>query len=128
LISTLQRAQDAAGRLNVRSALNPFLWLCGIVIPVLLCAAFVFARVDSLRSFCAPLIYTALALAIITTVVGVGFAIFHPERLQSEDFQIRQQALLMFQQGSPPQVIDPVNIVAIANPALAQTSTRGLLE
>jgi len=42
MISTLKRAQAAAGRLNVRSALNPFLWLCGIFVPCLFVAAVAF--------------------------------------------------------------------------------------
>jgi hypothetical protein len=58
--------------------------------------------------------------------VGVGFAVLCPDKLQSEDFQLRHQALVMFQQkGEAPQLIDPTTIVAIANPALEQKSSAG---
>jgi hypothetical protein len=124
LISTLKRAQDAAQKLRVHSALNPFLWLCGISTPTLLGSALLFEHSESLRRLCAPLTYVALAIPLVTLVVGVGFAIVSPDKLQSEEYQIRQQALLMFQQmGAAPQLIDPSNIVAIANPAVERAAS-----
>jgi hypothetical protein len=112
--SLLKSAHDAAQRLTVRSALNPLLWLCGISVPVFLGAAGYVERSEVLRAFCAPLVYVALGLVMMTGLVGAGLAVFRPDKLQSEEYQLRQQALLMIQQmGSVPQLIDPSNIVAI---------------
>lgn len=67
---------------------------------------------------------TGVGLILITALVGVGFAMFSPAKLQSEQFQIRQQALLMFQQmGETPQLIDADSIVAMANPAIEQLTS-----
>jgi len=54
----------------------------------------------------------------------VGFAIFHPEKLQSEQYQLRQQALLVIQQmGETPQAVDIGNIVAMANPVVEKLAS-----
>ncbi len=112
--SLLKSTQDAAQRLTVKSALNPLLWLCGISVPTLLGAAWVFDRSDTLRGLCAPLVYVALGLVIMTGFVGAGLAVFRPDKLQSEEYQLRQQALLVIQQvGSTPRGIDSASIVAI---------------
>jgi hypothetical protein len=111
--SVLRGAQNAAERLTVRSALNPLLWLCGISVPTFLGAALTFDRSETLRGFCAPLVYVSLGLVIMVGLVGASLAFFRPDKLQSEEYQLRQQALLMFQQmGGSPQVIDPASIVA----------------
>jgi hypothetical protein len=112
--SLLKSTQDAAQRLTVKSALNPLLWLCGISVPALLAAALSFDRSATLREFCAPLVYVALGLVTMVGLVGAGLALFRPDKLQSEEYRLRQQALLMIQQmGSTPQVIDSSTIVAI---------------
>ena len=119
--SVLQRAQHAAEKLTVRSALNPFLWLSAIFVPILLVASFCFNRAEGLRYLAPIFAYAAIAVLLVTILVGVGFAIFSPGRLQSEEYQLKHQALMMFQQmGAPPQLIDPSSVVAIANPTHEQ--------
>lgn len=82
-------------------------------------AVLLFDRSETLRSFCPLLVHLAVSILIVTLLVGVGFAMFKPEKLQSEEYQIKQQALMMMEQmGAAPQIIDPQNIVALANPAV----------
>jgi hypothetical protein len=94
--SLIKGAPHAAERLTVTSALNPLLWLCGILTPLLLTAAFYFDGSNTLRSFCGPLVYVALGLVVLTALAG-------------------QQALLLIQQSNTSMpAIDPAHIVALA--------------
>ncbi len=116
-------AQTAAGRLTVRSALNPLLWLCGIVAVPCLTLAALFRDDRVLMSF---LIAAALLTLIVTNFIAVRFAIVSPEKLQSEDYQLRHQSLQILQGATGPQVFDSNAIIAIANPALpALTEAAG---
>jgi hypothetical protein len=112
--SLIKGAHHAAERLTVKSALNPLLWLCGIVMPLSLAAAFYFDRSETLRVFCGPLVYVALGLVILTALAGLYLVIFRPDKLQSEDYQLRQQALLLIQQSSTSvQAMDPAHVAAL---------------
>ena len=116
--SLVRGTQTATERLTVRSALNPLLWLCGIVTPLLLAAAYFFSQSDILRVFCAPLVYVALGLVVLTALAGCYLVLFRPEKLQSEEYQLRQQALLLIQQSSATrQAIDAANLVALVKSA-----------
>jgi hypothetical protein len=109
-------SQMAAGRLTVKSALNPLLWMCAIVgVPCFAMATYV--RDDR------ALMWSLLAIGFMTVALASGialrWALVSPEKLQSEDFQIRQQSLQMILQGaSGREVIDVQAVVAIANPLL----------
>jgi hypothetical protein len=86
LSKLLKAAQDAAGRLTVKSALNPMLWLCGIMIPVLIVAARVFAGSPATIYLATLLIWFVGGIIGVTALVALILAAFHPEKLQSEDF------------------------------------------
>jgi len=109
-------AQRAASHLIVRSALNPVLWLCAIVaIP---CFAFA-AYVQNDR----PLMWAFVILGALPVLVAcglaIGFGIYKPSKLQSEDYQIRERGLdmLQLQQQTSGSIIDvSPYVVAIANP------------
>ena len=108
-------AQSAARRLRVRSALNPMLWLTGIATPLCLGAAFAFGEV--------PIIQWVLVavglLPVVTTCLGFAyFAITKPDKLQSEDYQLRHESLQLLQTKSGHTAIDPTAVSAIANPIL----------
>src|SRR5438445_12268896 len=108
-------AARAAERLRVRSALNPMLWVTGIASPICFAAAYV------LRDH--PVVLAVLVatgvLTVITTCAGFAyFARTRPELLQSEDYQLRHEALQMIQQKSGHGVIDMSDVAAIANPAV----------
>jgi len=105
----------AARKLRVRSALNPMLWLSAIALPICIGAAYAF-RAD------VPVMWVLLIAGLFpigTTCVGfVYFAITQPERLQSEDYQLRHETLQMIQQKVGSLELDPTSLAAIANPSL----------
>lgn len=61
----------------------------------------------------------------VVCVVFVGFAIFKPDKLQSEDYQIRHESLTLILQKGGAVPIDPVTIQAIANPDRAALEAPG---
>ncbi len=107
-------ATSAARQLRVKSALNPMLWLTGIATPVCFCAAYTFRE----RTIISAVLLGAGLLPIFVTCGGFAyFAIRSPEKLQSEDYQLRHEALLIIQQKSGALELDPASLPAIANPA-----------
>jgi hypothetical protein len=114
----IRAAQHATQRLTIKRALNPLLWLCTIPTSLLLTAGFYFDRSDTLRGFCGPLVYVALSLVVLAGFAGLYFALFRPDKLQSEDYQLRQQALLLIQQSSTTtKAVNPADIVALVKSA-----------
>ena len=110
------QAGVAAQRLHVRSALNPILWLCAISMPLCLAGAIIFRDVNPVRNW---LIAGALIPIGVACLCFVGFAIFRPEKLQSEDYQLKHEFLIISQEKAGRLVVDPAVIDAIANPAPA---------
>ena len=108
--SIAARAIASASALTVRSALNPVLWLCGIVtVPAVLIASVV----PSSPWWLVALACTPVALA------AIGFLfllIFDRDRLQSENYQIRKQTLELIEQKGDLEPIDASTIEVIANP------------
>jgi hypothetical protein len=87
------------------------LWLCGIATPTCLIAAHFYP--GGLKT----LLVVAGVLPIVAAVIGFAcFAVFSPSRLQSEDFQIRQQLLHLIQQKGGRLTVDTISPDAIANP------------
>jgi len=104
---------EAGGRLTVRSALNPILWLCGIVtVPAVVCLVFI----KQPPSWLPWLAFIPLAAAII----GFFFLLFvDRDKLQSETYQIRKLELEMIhEKGYPP--IPASTVEVIANPKRPQ--------
>ena len=114
-------SQRAAYKLRVRSALNPALWLCGIVLPICLIFAFVFKDIPTIRTI---LIWIGVSPVIISCLSFILFAIFRPEKLQSEDYQLRHESLQIIQQKSGRITIPDTSIEAIANPEVKQLSDK----
>ena len=93
-----QILSQTVGKLRVKSALNPILWLCGIVVvPVL--------------------IFLPVSVAVLGFLV---LLVFDRDKLQSEDFQIRKQSLELIQEKGDPVPINATSIDAIANPGRPQ--------
>ena len=103
----------AAFKLHVRSALNPVLWLCAIVLPVCLIFAWVFRDISIIRNL---LIIVGITPVLVACFAFIGFAIFRPEKLQSEDYQLRHETLQMIQQKTDSISIPLTSTEAIANP------------
>jgi hypothetical protein len=117
-----QSTQKAAMRLCVRSALNPMLWLCAIVTPVCLIFAYLFKDVSEVRNW---LLIVGLLPVVVTCLGFCGFAIFRPEKLQSEEYQLRHETLLIVQEKTGRITILPTPLDAIANPQAKQLLDEG---
>jgi hypothetical protein len=106
-------SQDSAVRLQVRSALNPLLWLSAICTPITFGgAAFADGAVQiallvigALPIFCACGAY-------------MYWMIKSPDRLHSEDYQLRRQALQMIYEKGTRAAVLANSVVAITNPNL----------
>ena len=113
----------AARALRVRSALNPMLWLCAIATPILLVAAWMFREHPTI---CGVLITVAILPPIVTCIGFGGFAVWRPGMLQSEEYQLRLEALGIIQQKAGVITVDPASLQGIANPmAIAPSPTPG---
>ena len=110
-IGTLpSRIMATVSALKVSSALNPILWLCGIVtVPSIIIATFMSIP---------PWWLIALALTpVVLAAVGFLFLlIFDRARLQSENYQIRKQTLDLIEQKGDLGPILATTIEVIANP------------
>lgn len=117
-----QIAQSAAEKLHVRSALNPALWLCAIATPTCLIFAHVFRDVPEVRVW---LLAGGLLPIAIACIGFLGFAVYRPEKLQSEEYQIRHESLQLIQQKSGRIAISTTSIEAIANPQAKLLESKG---
>ncbi len=107
-------AQMAAQRLHVKSALNPILWLCGIASPVCFVFAYLFYDVKNILYL---LIIAGISPIAVACIAYLGFAIFKPDKLQSEDYQIRSKTLQLIQQKGGKIKMPPTPLELIANPS-----------
>ncbi len=88
----ITKVMEAGGRLRVKSALNPILWLCGIVsVPTIVSVSFAAEK---------PSWLIAVAAAPVFVAVGgfIFLLIFDRDKLQSEDYQIRKRSLELIEQ------------------------------
>lgn len=117
-----QRAMQSGGKLTVKSALNPILWLCAII---------------SIPTIAANVFYTTLPIwisiigcfPIIMAMLGFTFLlIFDRDKLQSEDYQIKKITLEMSEQkgDSSPRLVNS-NDVLTTNPEMLG-STANVIE
>lgn len=111
----MHRMVEFGGRLRVRSALNPILWLCALVTIPVICII--------TRYTFAPNWLIAIAVAPVgCAIFGYLFLlIFDRDKLQSEDYQIRKQTLELIQEKGDKFPILGTSIQAIANPDLPQS-------
>jgi hypothetical protein len=99
-------------RVAVKSALNPALWICGLIsVPATFSLGF------------APnpsWVHITLALGpVVVALFSFLFFMFRdPDRLQSESFQLRKQALEIIEEKGSFAVIDATTMEVISNPDL----------
>lgn len=109
-----QRILETGGRLRVRSALNPVLWLCAIIIAPGLYFA---TQTDEPPKWLIVLIF----LPVGTAIAGFLFLlVFDRDKLQSEDYQIRKRSLELIQEKGQSFSIDATSIEKISNPILPE--------
>lgn len=106
----LSKAVEAGGRLTVRSALNPILWLSGIItIPTLIAGTF-YPNLSNwiVAVGCPP---------VIVAIFGFLFLlIFDRDKLQSEDYQLKKRSLEFAQQKGDALPHEVIDTQAIENP------------
>ena len=111
--TTISRAVDAIEKLTVRSALNPILWLCGLVTVPSLVAATIMNTVPTWLVFLAFLPVVAVLLGFVFLLV------VDRDKLQSESYQLRKQALELSEQKGDMRAIPSRTIEVISNPDYA---------
>jgi len=92
----------------VRTAINPLLWLVGLTTPLaFILAAFIGDQFTRLVLIC----FAAIPV-IVTLIAYVIFMFRDPDRLQSEEYRIRQRALqILYRKGAGADVVDVANQV-----------------
>ncbi|MFT0696717.1 hypothetical protein ACDX34_21765 [Acinetobacter bereziniae] len=112
-----QRAMETGGRLTVKSALNPILWLCALIsIPTISANVFWTLPVWISIIGCSP---------IIMAMFGFMFLLFFDrDKLQSEDFQLKKRSLELVEQKGDitPRLI--TNEEVTSNPDLPSISSQ----
>lgn len=110
----VSRVIEAGGRLKVRSALNPVLWLCAIVsIPSLL----FFTLMSSPPEW---LIWMTFS-PVITAIFGFLFLLFFDrDKLQSEEYQLKKRSLEMVEQKGDIQAVPADTLEIIENPDIKE--------
>jgi hypothetical protein len=92
-----------------RTALNPALWLVGIITPLSL----VPAAVSGDQATRLVLLCFAAVPVLFTIVVYLVFMFRDPDRLQSEEYRVRQQALrYLYKKGGSTEIVDVASQVA----------------
>lgn len=109
---------EAGGRLTVKSALNPILWLCGIItVPSIVALGF--------TSTPAWWMILLAFLPVGTAIFGFLYLLlFDRDKLQSEDYQIRKRSLEMIEQKGDDHPSLAVDVFTIANPALKALESK----
>jgi hypothetical protein len=93
-----------AGVVRVRNALNPLLWAAGVLTPMSWIAAYAF-RDDAILKY-ALVAFGALP-GLATLASHLYFMFRDPDRLQSEEFVLRQQELsIVSRSGNGPRPIE----------------------
>jgi hypothetical protein len=110
-----KKAMETGGRLRVKSALNPVLWLCAIItIPGLM-----YLRSSQVE----PPLLIQFIIGLPVLVASLGFLylmIVDRDKLQSEDYQIRKLSLELVQEKGDRFPAMARTIEAITNPRYKQ--------
>ena len=92
--------------------MNPLLWICGLVATPSAIAVSVSTNPS----------WVSIALATVPVAVAllayVYFMFKHPDRLQSEGYQLRKQALELIEEKGSLAIIEASSIEVISNPDL----------
>lgn len=106
------RHQSSIERISVQNVMNPILWLCGLVtIPSII-------AIGATESPHWVLFVLALAPVFVTLLAFIYFMFKAPDRLQSESYQLRKQALELIEEKGSLSTIDASTIEVITNPDL----------
>jgi hypothetical protein len=90
----------------VRTAINPLLWLVGLTTPI----AFILAAI--IEDLLTRLILIGFAtVPVLATLAAYAIFMFRdPDRLQSEEYRIRQRALeILYKKGGSTEIVEVAN-------------------
>jgi membrane protein YdbS with pleckstrin-like domain len=87
----------------VRTAINPLLWLVGIVTPASLVLAVAVGE-----TWIRAALFSLGALPVVVTIAAYFVLMFRgPDRLQSEEYRFRQRALqMLYRKGTSAEIVD----------------------
>jgi hypothetical protein len=87
----------------VRTAINPLLWVVGLTVP--LSCVLAFLATDPLVRI---LFFGFAAVVLVVAFIAYFILLFRdPDRLQSEEYRLRQRALqMLYRQGASPEIVD----------------------
>ncbi|MCA3565460.1 MAG: hypothetical protein IOC90_12080 [Methylocystis sp.] len=100
-VPDLKRLIERAAVVKVDNALNPLLWLTAVVTPV---SAVLAAFVANPALATAFLFLAAIPVALVALAYFL-FLFRDPDRLQSEEYQLKQQQIELFQKGQETPII-----------------------
>lgn len=114
----MEQIHKVVGQIHVKSCvLNPLLWLFAVAAAMFLLAAYY------MPTYAGWLIAIPIVILVFTLVAYAYFACKDPNRLQSEEFQIRQQEMLQLRQGQKEiEIIDDRNY--LPNPSVSQVADQ----
>ena len=99
---------EAGGRIRIRNALNPILWLCGVIaVPCII--ALTWSKEPPL--VLSVVLYSVVAVALF----GFLYLLLRdPDRLQSEEYLLRSRTLNLIEEKGSRKAIDAATISAIS--------------
>jgi hypothetical protein len=115
-----------AGVIRVRNVLNPLLWLCGLITPSSWAAVYFLREEPVIKYF----LLASGAVPILATLISYFIWMFRdPDRLQSEEFVLRQQELTIYRRseegGARPLETDKTMLPNVAEIELQQGVGEG---
>lgn len=111
----ISSAGNAVARIEQRSAMNPLLWLAGIL-GIILAVLIIVPIVPEYVKITATILLSLIVL--LTFGVAIYFAIFFPDRLRSEEYQLKKDVMNYCEkmQSSPEKMIEALE----SNPSLTE--------
>ena len=117
-----KRSLESGGKLRVKSALNPILWLCGIIaVPSLLFLKVVWPP----PTWLIIVILTLVFIPVITAIGAFLFFMFKdPDKLQSEEYQLLKRELEIIEQKGDlkPLILTAENLDQLPTPITPETT------
>ncbi|HMK90881.1 MAG TPA: hypothetical protein VK446_14765 [Methylocystis sp.] len=104
---TIGNWTSRAGVIRVRNALNPLLWTAALVTPTSWLAAYFFRDDAPLKYF-----FSGMgSLPVFGTLIAYFIYMFRdPDRLQSEEYLLRQHAIqILYKKDATTEIVDIVN-------------------
>lgn len=101
----ISKLVEAGGNLKVKSALNPILWMCGIVSSPIVTYIVFSPKLDAWKVI---VLLIFASVPILATLFGFLYLLLNdPDKLQSEEYQIKKRSLeIIEQKGQLPVLVN----------------------